>query len=116
MRGERWSEGARTRGAEKADSCGKAWACRCGVQQGVPCTVWANVLMQGAQVIPGHGSLGYATGWAVYRRGWCARQGKWDEVRDGIDWWHKVGLDRAKGKEADRRCRGGVVRNVCVYL
>ena len=74
--GESWSDGARSRGAGEADSCGKSWAFCCGVQQVVPCTVGAKVLKQKAQVSPGLGLLGYATGWAVYRIGWCARQGE----------------------------------------
>ena len=76
--GESWSDGARSRGAGEADSCGKSWAFCCGGQQVGPCTVGAKVLKQKAQVSPGLGLLGYATGWAVYRIGWCARQGKWE--------------------------------------
>ena len=60
--GESWSDGARSRGAGGADSCGKSWAFCCGMQQFVPCTVGAKVLNQGVWVSPGLGVLGCATG------------------------------------------------------
>ena len=60
------------------------------------------MLKQKARVSPGLGLLGYATRWAVYRMGWCAHQGKQEEVRDGLVWWHKGLLEGAKVTGADR--------------
>ena len=75
----------------------------------------ANVLKQKAQVSPGLGLLGYATGWAVYRMGWCAHQGKQEEVRDGLVWWHKGLLEGAK-VTGQTGGRGAMRCGTCVYV